>query len=179
MILHETLYHNHAHDENTLSATVGDQHCWHSKMMGCFEELLRLWAFILISWAGEGKKELWMNRQDDYDMFSYIACAYVQIIHALLYFLSHFENRNCFCLDWNFTSVLKVRALCFALQMMLLALIPSVFLLLPKRYVHEVYKMDSKTLGVICYLLLRCIILTRNIGLGTPFPFPIYPHAAF
>lgn len=48
--------------------------------------------------------------------------------------------------------------------MMLLAPIPSVFLLLLEQCVYEVYEMDPETSGVTRYLLLICVDLTSNIA---------------
>lgn len=75
-------------------------------------------------------------------------------------------------------NILNFGALYFTPQMMLLALIPSVFLLLLKQCVYEVYEMDPETSGVTGYLLLICVVLTSNIARAPPIPFPIYQRAS-
>lgn len=96
---------------------------------------------------------------------------------TLLYFsLSFFllRKNNCFR-AFNGLSTQYPQFRSFILhppQMMLLALIPSVFLLLLEQCVYEVYEMDPETSGVPRYLLLICVDLTSNIARAPPCPVP-------
>lgn len=100
----------------------------------------------------------WMNRESWSSTVAFVAYVFLSVFLKLFLPLLTF---------W-------LNVLCFTSQMMLLTLVTSVFLLLPKQYVYEVHKMDAKTSGVIGYLWLRRVFLTSNIGHtnSTPVQFP-------